>query len=247
MKNIVRMLFILCSFSILGLLVTYPVVGQSNMVLRGLNGTVFDLYSGLEIDYRNWDSIAAEDLLGDVGLRTGYSIGGLLDVGAVFSLSYGEIEGQSSLETNISILYGVMLLKQDAFSPVSLELSGTYGYSLVESAYYRDADLQKKGFGYDLKCSLHLDTAPGGRLGMRFGVFGGYRAYQYDIENVLPASEETRVFSVERDSQLSFGLIIAVLGKNRRGRGSFFSIEPEMDPSLDLKLTVHTGFLVESR
>lgn len=222
-----------------------PSAAQSNMVPRGLNGVLFDLHSGFNIDYRNWDSLAAENLLGDVGFRTGYSIGGVLDVGALFTLSYGEIEQQSSTETNLAIVYGVMLLKQDVFCPVSLELGGSYGYSFVDSAYYHTADLQKQGFGYDLKCSLYLDTAPGECLGMRFGLFGGYTSYGYEIENILPASEEARVFSVERDSEVCFGLVCAVLGKNRRGRGNYFSIEPEMDTDLNLKLRVHTGFFVE--
>ncbi|WP_319562182.1 hypothetical protein [Marispirochaeta sp.] len=215
--------------------ISAQVYSQSSFTRSGINAALFNVQSSLSDD----------GSLKDIGGRLGYSIGGVLDVGAVFSVDMTEIESRSATETNIGIFYGIVLVKQEDFSPVSLELSGSYGYSFVDSGYYDDNDLQKEGHGYDLQLQLMRDFSFAESFMLRFGVFGNYRSYNYTIQLTGLETEEEREYSPERETLLTYGGNLTVMKKNSQGRTFYISGEPVMNDSMDFSVTIRTGVVFE--
>lgn len=224
---------IICSLS----LANADLYAQSSLTKKGLNGALFDIHSSFNPD----------EIVEDFGGRIGYSIGGILDVGMVFSVRYDDVEGKNLSENNIGLHYGIMLLKQESLSPVSLEISGAYGYSFIHSSYYEDLDQQKEGQGYHLDLRLMRDIAMGEKASLRFGALGRFRSYSYTIEDISPATEEGREFSPERETNYYYGLILSCARKTAQGRTYYLNIEPLMDEELNYQAAVRTGLVIEIR
>lgn len=214
-----------------------PGAAQSSYTQSGLNGALFDAHTAFNID----------DIVQSFGGQLGYSIGGILDVGMNFSMAYDEIEGQDSQETNIGIKYGIMLLKQEDLSPVSLELSGSYGYSFVDSKYYDNQDQQKEGQGYNLELYIFRDFSTGVSSGIRLGPFGSFRSYRYNIQDISPATEETRTFSPVRDTIIEYGFDFTIHNTTSQGNTYYLSIKPSGDENLIFAATISTGLVFEIR
>ena len=210
---------------------------QSSLTRKGLNGAQFDVYTSVDTDY----------VLESIGGTIGYSIGGILDVGAVFKFHYDIIEYDTLNETEVGLHYGILLLKQRNYSPVSLEISGDYSYAFIESDYYSDQDLQKEGHGYNLGIQLLRDFAISKTFRVRIGMFGGFRSYNYTIEDISPATAEMREFSPEREIDYSYGPILVFFNKNKRGSTFFIGFEPLMNGEMNLQAAVRTGLVFEFR
>ncbi|ORC32662.1 hypothetical protein B4O97_16005 [Marispirochaeta aestuarii] len=215
--------------------ISVPVCAQSSYTRSGINAALFNIESSLNDD----------GSLKDVGGRLGYSIGGVLDVGAVFSVNMDEIESQSSTETNIGIFYGIVLVKQENFSPVSLELSGSYGYSILDSSYFEDNDLQTEGHGYNIQLQLLRDFALSDSFHLRFGIFGGYRNYNYTIQLTGLETEEGREIAPERETLLKYGGNLTAMKKSPQGRTFYIGGEPVMTDKMDFSVTIRTGVVFE--
>jgi hypothetical protein len=218
---------------------SFPGTAQSSYTKSGLNGALFDAHTAFNMD----------DIVQSFGGQLGYSIGGILDVGLNFSMAYDEIEGQASQETNIGMKYGIMLLKQEDLSPVSLELSGSYGYSFVESDYYTDADpeRQKEGRGYQLKLHLLHDFATGNSSAIRLGPFAALRSYRYTVEAISLGAEEDQEFLSERETGLFYGIELAFHKTSAQGKTYYLSLEPSMDDNLNFSAALRTGLVYEIR
>lgn len=215
----------------------FPSMAQSSYTQSGLNGALFDAHTALDMD----------GIVQSFGGQLGYSIGGILDVGLNFSMSYDEIEGQDSQETNIGLKYGLMLLKQEDLSPVSLELGGSYGYSFVDSNYYENNDQQKEGQGYNIQLKLFRDFSTGDSSAIRFGPFGGFRNYKYTIQDISPATEETRTFSPVRETVIEYGICFTFHTYTAQGKTYYFSIKPSADEELNFAAAISTGLVFEIR
>ncbi len=224
---------IICSLS----LANADLHAQSSLTKKGLNGALFDIYSSFEPD----------EIVENFGGRIGYSIGGILDVGMVFSVRYDEVEGKNLSENNIGLRYGIMLLKQEDLAPLSLEISGAYGYSFIHSNYFENQDQQKEGNGYKLDLKLMRDFATGEKSMLRLGALGRFRSYSYTIQDISPATEETREFSPERETRYFFGLILSFARRTAQGRTYYFNIEPLSDDELNYQAAVRTGLVIEIR
>ena len=232
---------LLTPFLILLLLLFFSaeISAQSSLTKNGLNGAMFDGYTSFDID----------NIIGGFGGRLGYSIGGILDVGAVFSLSYGEVESGDSSETNIGLRYGIMLLKQEDRVPVSLQLEGEYGYSFVESEYFTDQSpqLQREGQGYDLKMRLYRDVGSDEDSMTRLGLFGGMRSYNYTTQSIDLVSAEEQTFYTQRDTSFLYGISIDFIRKSAQGRAWYFGFEPALDGDLNVSGALRTGVVFELR
>ncbi len=62
----------------------------------------------------------SQDGFEGVGVVTGYSIAGILDIGFDLGYTLGELEGTSSTELGVAFDYNVNVLKQSARVPLSL-------------------------------------------------------------------------------------------------------------------------------
>ena len=232
-KNRISIVVLLSLFTVF----TMPIAAQSSYTKSGLNGAQFDAHTAFNID----------DIVQSFGGQLGYSIGGILDIGLDFSMSYDDIEGQDSQETNIGLKYGIMLLKQEDLSPVSLQLSGSYGYSFIDSNYYDNQDLQKEGQGYGLELYLFRDFATGDSSGVRLGPFGGFRSYRYIIQDISLETEEARTYSPVRETNFDFGVNFTIHNTNSQGKTYYFSIKPSGDENLNFAATISTGLVFEIR
>lgn len=241
--------YILTQFLILFLLLFFSaeIAAQSSLTKNGLNGAMFDGYTSFKIDNDLDNDL--DNLLGGFGGRLGYSIGGILDVGAVFSLSYGEVESRGSSETNIGLRYGIMLLKQEDRVPVSLQINGEYGYSFVESDYFTEQNpqLQREGQGYDLKMSLYRDVGSDEDSMTRLGLFGGIRSYNYTTQSIDLVSAEEQTFYTQRDMDFLYGISIYFIRKSPQGKSWYFGLEPALDGDLKVSGALRTGLVFELR
>ncbi|WP_319417169.1 hypothetical protein [Marispirochaeta aestuarii] len=224
-------------FSLLALLILAPCAAeaQSSFTRSGLNGALFDVHSRLD------DAGAPEQFGGQIG----FSIGGILDVGAVFSVGMDEIESRDATETSIGIRYGIMLVKQENQAPFSLQLDGDYSFSFVDSGYYDDQDQQKEGHGYVLNLRLLRDFYPGKGWLIRLGAFGGYRSFRYTVSQVGLLPEEEQPYLDERESGFRYGGILSIGKKTSRGRTWYVSGEPVLDEDINVSVSVRTGVIIE--
>ncbi len=216
---------------------SFPGMAQSSYTKSGLNGALFDAHTAFNMD----------DIVQSFGGQLGYSIGGILDVGMNFSMTYDEVEGQDSQETNIGLKYGIMLLKQEDLSPVSLELSGSYGYSFVDSSYYDDLNRQKEGHGYKINLYLFHDFSSTSTAAFRMGPFAGFSSYRYTVEAIILGAEEEQQFLSERETELLYGLELSLHRTSAQGRTYYFSIKPYGDDELKFAAAISTGLVFEIR
>jgi hypothetical protein len=228
---------LLLLFSFLSLLFLAPGIAeaQSSFTRSGLNGALFDVHSRLN------DAGAPEQFGGQIG----FSIGGILDVGAVFSVGMDEIESRDETETAIGISYGIMLIKQEDQAPFSIQLDGDYSFSFVDSGYYDDQDQQKDGHGYILNLRLLRDFNPGQGWVIRLGTFGSYRSFRYTVSEIGLASEEDQVFLTESQSGFRYGGHLCVGKKTSRGRTWYVAGEPVLDEDANVSVSVRTGVVIE--
>ena len=216
---------------------SFPGMAQSSYTKSGLNGALFDAHTAFNMD----------DIVQSFGGQLGYSIGGILDVGMNFSMTYDEVEGQESQETNIGLKYGIMLLKQEDLSPVSLELSGSYGYSFVDSSYYENNDRQKEGHGYHINLHLFHDFGSTFTSAFRIGPFAGFSSYRYTVEAIILGAEEEQQFLSERETELFYGLEMTFHKSSAQGRTYYFSIKPYGDNEFNFGAAISTGLVFEIR
>ena len=210
---------------------------QSNTTKSGLNGALFDVYTSFDI----------ENILKNCGGRLGYSISGILDIGMDFDIQRGKIEGTNSTETNIGIRYGVMLLKQEELAPFSLEIGGSYGYSLIECGYYNDEGLQEEGAGYKLHTRILRDYQIDKASQFRIGIIGSVRNYNYTTERIALAAEEAQLYSIERQIDFQYGLIGAYTKTTGKGSTYCIGLEPLMDENLNFFANLRAGLIFEIR
>lgn len=177
----------------------------------------------------------------------GLSIGGVLDLGADFSIAGGEIESEDTLETSIGIRYGVMVLKQENRSPVSLTIGGTYGYSYVESDYYSDQNLQKEGHGYSLGMELVRDFLLGSNVLLRLGGYGEFRRYNYSILLVAQETEDNQEYTASREFTYKYGGVISLGIKNTRGRTYYIEGIPSLNKDYDVSVQIRSGMVFNLR
>ncbi|MBA7579611.1 hypothetical protein ES708_21482 [subsurface metagenome] len=94
--------------------------------------------------------ILSEDGFEATKVAAGYSIAGILDIGAGLTYTPGELEGYSSSDIRIAFDYRVNVLKQSVGVPLSLQIVGSYGFNDVTSAYLDDNNATRRGTGYTI-------------------------------------------------------------------------------------------------
>ena len=232
-KAVIQILLLLIIFST----GAFSLLAQSSYTDHGKNGVLFDLNT----------SVSGDQLIGGAGGRIGLSIGGVLDVGADFSVLNGKVESEDSQETNIGIRYGVMVLKQDNMSPVSLSFGGTYGYSYVASDYFDTNNQQKEGQGYSLNMELVRDFLLGPFVLFRVGGRGDFRSYYYKLYEVTAAAADSQEYTRARETSYSYGGVASIGIKNSQGRTYYVECSPTINQDGDLSLLFRSGLVFNLR
>ncbi len=218
---------------VLVLLLAPALFAQSSYIEHGRNGVLFDLQA----------SVTSEQVVGGMGGRVGMSIGGVMDIGADFSVVNGEVASEDSQETNIGIRYGVMVLKQGDSSPVSFTMGGTYGYSYIASDYYDTNSLQKEGQGYTLFGELTRELVLANVSLFRVGLVGQFRSYNYAIRYVTQETSDNQEYTPSRETAFSWGGVASV--GIITGDGSTYYVEgsPTVNQDGEFSLMVRSGMV----
>jgi len=114
-----------------------------------------------------------------LGVMSGYSIGGVLDIGADLDFSLGELYGNETSDLRLAFVYSVNLLKQSGNVPVSLQVQGSYGVSNVISRYLEDDGAARRGQGYTIGVALSRSFRLSSLALVRLNVLADYQSVTF--------------------------------------------------------------------
>jgi hypothetical protein len=154
------------------------------------------------------------------GATLGYSIGGILDLGADVAITFYDDNGYAAADVKVAALYNIHVLKQDDTVPISALLKGSYGLIVVNSDYLVSVHELKRASGFSIGFDLYRDFHIGPVFLLRLGATAGYVSYLYTTTNELPVPASYPV--EERDADISYGALFALLW--RLGSGSTISL-----------------------
>ena len=177
--------------------ITVPAAfGQSSHIKRGSNGSSIEI--GIALD--NW-------YLSDAFGTLSYSIGGILDVGAAIQYGFTSVGNVAASDVRLAINYSVLALKQDDAVPISARISGSYGFSKVDSTFLQENDLELEGIGYDIGIALFRDFYIVPTFAFRLGIRADFHSYNYttSLSNTPPAAASTLYPLFQRNEEFSFG------------------------------------------
>jgi len=175
-----------------------------------------------------------------VGIFSGYSIAGILDIGAHIGYMLGEVEGSSSSELGIAFDYKVNVLKQTVRVPFSLQIIGSYGLVNVSSEYLDNNDLERTGTGYTIGLSLSRNFRITSFWLIRLNLLTDYESISYtDMkvvttttgENVVNVDNREHVGNIFFGGGLGFLLVFP--------RGPTLAVQAELRADQDLELQIH--------
>jgi len=170
-----------------------------------------------------------------LGIVSGYSIAGILDVGGSVDYSLGELEGLDSTDLRAALDYGVNVLKQSARVPLSLQIKGSYGIHRVLSEYLDNTNATRRGTGYTLGLNLATNIRLTPSWLIRVSLFGDYGSTKYIT---LPEGAlETTPGVVERAADLYFGGGLGFLFAFPQG--AILAVQAELRADRDLELQIN--------
>jgi hypothetical protein len=153
------------------------------------------------------------------GATLGYSIAGILDLGADVAIRFYDDHGYAAADVKVAALYNIHALKQDDTVPISALLKGSYGLVVVNSDYLASVQELKRASGFTIGFDLYRDLRLGSAFSIRVGATAGYVSYLYTTTNEQPIDG----YPVEeRDADISYGALFALLW--RLGGGSTISL-----------------------
>ena len=176
---------------------SFQLSAQSSHVRYGSNGAM--LSSAISF---NRDGIL------DLSAMLGSSIGGFLDFGVLYSVVFPKGHRINLREEIFSINYGTMVMKQDNLAPISIAVTGTYGFTNVIDYRLENDRLNKEGTGFSFSARLIRDFILNSIFTIRVAAILDYRSYKYTTSlNYVPLPDaEPDVYPlVERDASLLFG------------------------------------------
>jgi hypothetical protein len=181
--NIVR-----AALSILLLVLCYwPSGAQGALLEKGVNGF------GLESIFR-----LGSDGLRETEIASGYTIAGILDVGAAVDVGFGQLGGYDATDLRTAFEMRVNLVKQTEGVPLSLQLVGSYGLNNVLSEYLDNDNATKRGTGYALGLNLSSNIRLLPFWLLRASLFGEYGSITYTTQG-------DTLNAVAREGSLFFG------------------------------------------
>ena len=175
-----------------------------------------------------------------VGIFSGYSIAGVLDIGAHLTYKLGEIEGTSSSELGIAFYYKVNVLKQSVRAPLSLQNIESYRLVNVSSEYMDTDELERTGTGYTVGLSLSKKFRITSFWLIRLSLLTDYESISYTDTKVVETTTLEKVVNMENREHvgnLFFGGGLGFLFVFPRG--STLAVLAELRSDQDLELLIH--------
>ena len=205
----VRSLRLISPLVLILLLLSNGLSAQSAFLENGTNGV------GIEVE-----SLWERDKLERFGIGAGYSIAGILDLGAGLGMKFNELGGFAATEMKVAIFYNVNVLKQDDNIPLSFQVKGFYGLINVSSDYLNANALLKRGTGFSIGAEMYKDFQLFPFWLVRLGLAGSYESYRFSTEEADPPPIVTDPVSypkIEQVSDIYYGLIAGFLFKTKKG------------------------------
>jgi len=136
-------------------------------------------------------------------VAAGYSIAGILDIGAGLTYALGELGGYSSSDLRIAFDYRVNVLKQSEGVPLSLQIMGSYGLNDVSSEYLDGPPAKiRRGTGYTIGLDLSRNFRLVRFLLLHLNLLVDYESFAYTDRL---ESTPTVIDNEERTRNLSYG------------------------------------------
>ena len=164
-----------------------------------------------------------------IGILSGYSIAGILDVGGSVDLTRGMLQGYDSTDLRAAFDYRINVLKQSPGVPLSLQIRGSYGLSNVLSEYLDDDHATRRGTGYTLGLNLSSNIGLTDFWLVRVGLLGDYGSTTYTTVG-------DTLNTVEREANLHFGGALGFLFVFRGGATLAAQVELRADQNLELEI-----------
>lgn len=146
-----------------------------------------------------------------------YSIGGFLDIGA--SMSYGpNVPGDWLVtDSNVSLRYNVLVLRQQPGVPLTFELKGSFGATNSNGLRDDGVALRREGDGYSIAMRIYHDLQIAPWIVMRLGATGSFTSYRYVTSlTQQPDPEEPTIYPTnQRSDELIYGGIGACILRMR--------------------------------
>jgi len=190
------------------------ILAQSSFLENGTNGTGIEVSTHWGLDEFEGFKIGA-----------GYSIAGILDLGADYSMNFYELEGYEAFETKVGSYYNVMVFKQDRDTFLSCQIKGFYRRTNISSDYLttQAVPLIKRGSEFSVGTDLHRDFRIFSFLRIRLGLTGSYELRRIITDEIEPPAttgpetEDPKYPKIEQLSEFYYGFISGFLFKFKRG------------------------------
>jgi hypothetical protein len=142
-----------------------------------------------------------------------YSIGGLLDLGASMSYGPGTPGNWDTTDSNVSLRYNVMVLRQRPGVPINFELRGSFGATNSSGLAVNGVALRREGNGYSVAMRIFRDFNFASWMSLRFGIIGSYESYLYLTQLTAtpdPDADPTGYPTSERIDRLQYGGLLGL-------------------------------------
>jgi hypothetical protein len=195
-----------------------PSDAQGAYLPVGVNGFGGELKVALDPD----------GLLG-MEIFSGYSIAGILDVGASVDVGLGRLGGYDATDLRTAFEMRISLVKQTEGVPLSLQLVGSYGLNNVLSEYLDNDNATKRGTGYALGLNLSSNIRLLPFWLLRASLFGEYGSITYTTQG-------DTLNTVEREGSLYFGGTFGFLFVFPRGATIAILVELRANPENNIQI-----------
>ena len=188
-----------------------------------------------------------------LGIVSGYSIAGILDVGGSVGLSLWQSRGLT-LPPTCAWLWTIRInvLKQTTGLPLSLQIMGSYGINNVFSEYLDNDNATRRGTGYTLGLNLASNIPLTPSWLIRVSLLADYGTTTYHDPGGHPSGTVERVGNLYFGGTLGFlfvfprGATLAVQAELRADQDLEFQINPILAvafPQRSALILLHVGLL----
>lgn len=169
-----------------------------------------------------------------VGIGSGYSIAGILDIGASLVYTLGELGGFDASDLRVAFDYRVNVLKQAPGVPLSLQIIGSYGLNDAASEYLDNDNAVRRGTGYSIGLNLIRDLRIIDFLALRLNLL-------VDYESITYSTFGDTLDSTEHAGTLLYGGGAGMLFILPKGQTIALRAELRADENLDLQVVPVLG------
>jgi len=125
---------------------------------------------------------------GATDVTAGYSIAGILDIGAGFTYTPTDFGGSSATDLRFAFDYRVNVLKQSPRVPISVQIMGSYGLNDVTGEYLETNNARRRGTGYTIGLDVSRDIRLVRFLHLHLNALVDYESINFITTGIGPDS-----------------------------------------------------------